>query len=376
MGLSKSIRRRWKATKGDPISTKISIFFADKQTRRNYEIQKFGRHLQVDDLLGRGKQKGLLSSKSELATVKMHLDADWYSEVHGIIAQEALEHYCKEGRALAYAPNPHLAEDDLKALTPWGLEYLIRCGIKIGCRGEGALLPDDPTALDPKKLCNKGEKKIAVVTAIFGGYDTLMPVDQSWHEDADFFVFSDRVFRTYSGWQPVHAPYQNSDPRRKARYVKLNLPDLFKSYDWVIWVDGNVLLCRNPRDVISGINGGDFDFSTYQHPQRGSIIAEAAACSTRGKDDPKEIARHLSLISDKLPNSTTGLFETMVMVLRPNSTAVQKVFRNWWELLDKGSKRDQLSLPVAMSWVPNMLFTPLHKSIERSADFYRSHHNP
>lgn len=375
MGLSKSLRRRWKATEGDSAYTRIRIMFSDKKTRRNHEFNKFGRHLNEKDFKTGASNSTTEHSKSELSLIQSHFDFDWYKEKHNISDDaSALNHYCKEGYDLSYSPNPALAEPAGIKLTSWGLEYLIRAGVNIGCRGGEILRPDDNDGLDPYKVQNYKQAKIAVVTAIFGEYDALMPVDHKWTINTDFFVFSDRKFRSLGGWQQLHTPYHHPDPRRKARFIKLNLPLFFEDYDWVIWVDGNVLICSDPQDIVKKVMSEDTDFSTYYHPLRDSIIAEAAACAQRRKEDPKELAQHLSRIHIADYRSTKGLFETMVMVLRPASPSVKSMFAKWWGLLSKGSKRDQLSLPIAMAETPNLNFKPIEKDVTRSVDFYRTRH--
>lgn len=369
MGLSKSIRRRLQIVEGDSISTSLKIIFADRETRRAYEYSKFGRYLSEDELSSSGQ------FRTEADAISANLDPIWYAQTHNLSqSQSCFDHYRDEGRKFAFAPNNALAGEDGKSLSAWGLEYVVRCGIKIGCRGEHALSPDDDQVLDPFKITNSGGKKIAVVTAIFGDYDGLMPFDPAWKNASEFFVFSERKFDSLSGWQQVHSPYHHVDPRRRARFVKLCLPVFFQDFEWVIWVDGNVLLCRDPEDVIAGISDTAFDFATFKHSSRGSIISEAAACARLGKENAIELAEHLARIDYPSRKKTDNLYETMAMVLRPSSSAVQKMFAKWWGLLSRGSKRDQLSLPLAMAEVPEIKFTPLTETIDCSAEFFRMKH--
>lgn len=370
MGLSKSIRRRLQLVEGEPVATSLRVFFADRKTRRAFEFNKFGRFLVEGDHLSVGTK---IKSEDEAAIV--NLDPTWYAEVHGLDDKvTSIRHYFQEGRRFAYAPNRALAGEDGKSLSHWGLEYLVRCGIQIGCTAKHALSPDDRQALDPFDIANAGKKKIAVVTAIFGDHDSLMPVDTAWKSAADFFVFSEKKFEALSGWQQVHSPYHHVDPRRKARFIKLNLPVFFQNFEWVVWVDGNVLICKDPQALIAGISDAPFDFATFRHSCRSSIIAEAAACARLGKENAIELAEQLARIDFPSREPRDKLYETMAMVLRPSSEAVQTMFTNWWGLLLKGSKRDQLSLPLAMAKVPELRFAPFIETIDRSGEFYRTQH--
>ncbi|MCV6577118.1 MAG: DUF616 domain-containing protein, partial [Cohaesibacter sp.] len=170
----------------------------------------------------------------------------------------------------AYAPCPEMAAKDGLSLTHWAVEILIRNGIKVGPSGQDLQAIDQPGLLDPLSLGNPSGKKIAVVTAIFGGYDKLMPVHKAWTEHADFFLFSDQVFETGLVWQQVYANFFHTDPTRRARFVKLHLPTYFAEYDTVLWVDGNVLICDDPKKILEEVAFDDHDFATFSHPQRSS----------------------------------------------------------------------------------------------------------
>lgn len=370
MGLSQSIRRRLKITEGETFSTKLKIFLAGRQKRRAFELKKFGHYLT-------GYDPNLDHDRflTEIDLLDAILDEDWYKETHKLdSADSCLKHYLEQGRTHAFAPNAALAGEDGVSLSNWGLEYLARCGVKIGDASQQVLSAGDSRAIDPFKITNSKKKKIAVVTAIFGNYDVLMPVDAAWKTKADFFVFSDRFFEASDHWQHVHSPYHHVDPRRKARFVKLNLPVFFEDYEWVMWVDGNVLICCDPETVISRVSDKPFDFATFTHSDRTSIMAEAAACVYLGKENVKELAEHFDRLGiiDRAPK--TGLLETMAMVLRPASPSVKQLFTAWWGLLIKGSKRDQLSLPIAMAAVPDVMFSPFPETINKSGVFFRAEH--
>lgn len=368
MGLTSSIRRRHKLVQGESFMSALKIVFSNRKTRRAYEYSKFGRRLTSDELSTDG------GASSEAGLIESVLDCAWYAKMHNLTQpQQCIQHYRDEGRKKAFSPNEALSSEGGKFLSNWGAEYLLRYGIRLGCAGGGTLSPDDLKALNPFEI-RSSNRKIAVVTGIFGDYDTLLPIDQSWLEVADFFLFSDRKFEFPSGWQQVHSPYYNVDARRTARFIKLSLPVFFHDYEWVVWLDGNVLLCKNPQNLISEVSDEFFDLAAFKHSTRNSIIAEAAACARLGKENPKEISEHLARIGFAKRSPGDGLYETMAMVVRPSSAAVQRVFALWWGLLSKGSKRDQLSLPLAIAEVPEIRFAPFKHTIDQSPEFYRLKH--
>ncbi len=370
MGLYRSFKRRLRLVEGESFATSARLLFSSRKVRRDFETNKFWNdhnHFQ-SDMYG-------LGLTDEMNLIRACLEPEWYAQTHGLSnGKDCLNHYLSEGRKKAFAPCRWLATEDQKTLSHWGLEYLARCGLQLGDTSEECLRPGDDRAIDPFNIANPNGKKIAVVTANYGGYDRLLPVDNVWAEKSDFFVFSDNYFNSSPSWTHVHSPFHHIDPRRKARFIKLNLPLFFQKYEWVVWIDGNVLLCREPESIIADTSNAPFDFATFIHPNRSSVISEAAACVQFGKENVRGLAEHLARIGISSKTANNNLYETMVLVVQPSSPAVQTLFMRWSGYVSRGSKRDQISLPLALSEVPEIKFAPLLKDIKTSGDFFRTKH--
>ncbi len=371
MGLAKSINRRMMLVRDEDFRTALKVLLARRNKRRQFELEKFGRYL-TEAGLG---QDDTNAAEFFAASASSHLDREWYAQVNGLpSAKDALSHYKSDGVKFALAPFKELAAEDGKTLSMWGIEYLVRMGFPLGDTGDQPLRPDDRRALDPFSLTNSNKKRIAVVTAIFGQFDSLVPIDPAWKETADFFVFSDRAYDATGGWQQVHAPFHHADTRRKARFTKLNLPAFFSDYEWVIWIDGNIMMCHGPEDILNSLDPESFDFATFRHPDRQGLMAEAAKCVQLAKDDLRTMALHLSQNQSHPAFRDTDLYETMVMVLRPSSSKVRQMCNSWWRMLARGSKRDQVSLPLAIAETPDLRVKHLPGDMRSSAYFARTRH--
>ncbi len=373
MGLIRSIKRRLMISEGEPFLDRVKIFVADKPTRIAKEIEKFGER---DSL--KTRTMGLFSAsgaKSELGQIG---DATWYAQTHKLSSpKNANSHFIEFGKNQCYAPHPDLAGPDGIHLTQWGAEFLLRLGIQVGQLPNRAMEADDSAAIWPSQIANSSGKKIAVVSAVFGGFDRLLPVPESWTADADFYLFTDRVFENSGSWTLVNPTYHNADPRRKARFVKLHLPFYFSGgYDWVLWVDGNILMTTNPAELLDHYDLDQFDFATWQHPERDSLTAEAAACYKMGKESHDVLFRHLKNVSSIATTNTVPVFETWAMFIRPDSESAKRMSEIWWRLMMQGSKRDQLSLSIAIAETSDLRWTCLPESGPRSANFFRTHHTP
>ncbi|MEO0426576.1 MAG: glycosyltransferase domain-containing protein [Pseudomonadota bacterium] len=345
------------------------VFLASKKKRRELEIAKFGGLRQPAAIAAGTVTLSQAKSKSP------YVDLDWYSAAHELAGPvDAVRHYSKHGMSKALAPCAAMAGADGIRLAPWAAEYFVRIGVPLGAPGEKKLSPDDQSALRAFSIRNTARKRIAVVTANFGGFDRLLPVEGSWSHEADFFVFSDRRFEEQWLWQLVQPNYHNADPRRSARFVKLHLPTYFADYEWVIWVDGSVLFCASPAEVLAAIDAENLDFATFRHPDRQGVVSEAAACIRFKKEEPMVLVEHLSRLQHHKAFRAPALYETMVMALRPGAPAVRELSTNWWRMMMQGSKRDQLSLPLAIAETPGLRVGHLPDDMPRSTLFARSTH--
>lgn len=281
-------------------------------------------------------------------------DADWYRAVHGLGARaDVVAHFHDVGASKSFAPHPRLAQEDKKTLTPWGAELLLRLGVRIGARpgrpidvGEGLTATCVSPALRVPELKTK---PLAVVTACLGRIDPLAPLFPEWLDDADFYAFVDHEFEDAEGWRLLHPNYHHEDARRRARFVKTHLPLYFQAYERVMWLDSNIFLCDRPSRVLKALDADHLDFATFRHPDRDGVIMEASACIYFDKEDPAAVFGQLRRMGEALYGGDAALFETNVLLMRPNVGAVRRMCGAWWREISNGSKRDQMSLPIVIN---------------------------
>lgn len=303
------------------------------------------------------------------------VDAEWFMSKHGLSASADLnKHYSQISQHDFYSPHPALAFLDGVTLSQWGAEFLLRSGFEIGVTSNVPLSPNDTEVKNPFSIVNNHRKRIAVVTGIFGDFDRLLPIDPCWKDNADFYLFSDRKFANPGNWTQLHCNYDHHDPRRRARFIKTHLPTYFSSYDWVFWVDGNIMLCVDPKYMVQILEQSDSYFFSFKHPHRANVIHEAVACLKLGKDDFDVLSKHISQNISRPGMRAPLLFETGVSIMKPHDADVRKMCVLWWEAIMLGSKRDQLSLPLAVIETPNLKYSFLPDSLEKSVWFAKSGH--
>lgn len=262
---------------------------------------------------------------------------------HGHVSndQDPIEHYCQVGWKHRIAPTVWFNPDaylqanpkvNIGKLNP--LAHYIEAMTQERARREASARTDSPG-------------RIAVYTAITGAYDELSePLIAP--KGVDFFVFTDTAVPDGSLWKQLDFDYFHKDPVRTARFVKAHPHLYFSDYDWSIWIDGNLSLNEDPTRLVERVAAG-VEFATWIHPLRSCIYDEAIECIRRQKDDPAEIKEQVERYRVQDYPEKAGLYETSVLIRKHSSASVRNAMHFWWKEVDNGSKRDQLSLPVALS---------------------------
>lgn len=212
-------------------------------------------------------------------------------------------------------------------------------------RPSSATTPEHPAPVSiyqtPRPSRDHG--RIVVYTAVVGAYDTLSP-PRYLPANCDFIVFSDEAL-AIAGWMTRPLSYIHRDPSRSARFVKLHPHFFLSDYEYSVWLDANVGIGGDVAALIERL-GNDKFIGTFVHPSRDCIYDEGIECIVRRKDDRLRISEQLERYRDIGVPAHGGLWETNCLVRRHNSADCIKLMTSWWRELDRGSKRDQLSLPV------------------------------
>lgn len=187
--------------------------------------------------------------------------------------------------------------------------------------------------------------KIAVFTAIIGEYDSLKLPS---HLDSafDYYLFTDRTAPDTGVFQVRPAPFHCDDPTRTARYIKTHPHTLLAEYDLAIWADANVMVLGDFRTSIANFLASGRCVGAFPHPMRTSVVDEIEACSTFNKDEPEILDSKRQECSR---SDDDDLIESGFMIFDLRDEKTSRFLDRWWSLIDRGSKRDQLSIMSALS---------------------------
>jgi glycosyltransferase involved in cell wall biosynthesis len=190
---------------------------------------------------------------------------------------------------------------------------------------------------DEKSHLKRGRR--AVYTAIMGGYDALNEptvVTPGW----DYICFTDDPALKSSVWSIVVGKPE-PDPVKAARRRKILTNDYVVGRDLTVWVDGKLRIDCNMDEFTARFHGPG-PITMLKHPDRDCVYDEAQACKRLKKDDPLVVDAHMARIRATGMPKSAGLVDTCV-IIRTHEASIRKLEREWWKLVESGSRRDQLS---------------------------------
>jgi hypothetical protein len=180
---------------------------------------------------------------------------------------------------------------------------------------------------------------VAVVTAIFGGYDQPKPPCPQT-VDCTFTLVTDNPDNA-AGWETV-CVYDDRHPRVAAKEPKLR-PWRYADGDAWIWVDGAFRI-DSPTFVEDVIAETEL-IGQWKHPNRDCIYPESAVSQQMVKyfNTPVEKQAHHYCAVGHPPQ--WGLWATGLIVYRQPLDYLADL---WWAEINRWGYQDQISQPVAL----------------------------
>jgi len=222
-----------------------------------------------------------------------------------------------------------------------------------------------------QRALRTGRARVAVCTALAGKYESLLP-QLRLDPGIDYVAFCDSPINDCGVWAVRPMDYWNPDPVRMARYVKTHPHKYFRDYDYVVWVDANVLIeCDLQKycDILR--NSDDVPLAGIPHPMRDTIAAEAVEVVAAKKDDAEVIDLQMARYREAGFPDADGLIETNFMITDLRHRQSEAIMLGWWNEIEAGSRRDQLSLNYVL-WRLGAAWVPLlqeRKSLRDTHDF-------
>lgn len=214
--------------------------------------------------------------------------------------------------------------------------------------------------------------KKVLYTCITGEYDNV-PVYKYIAPGWDYVLFTDneKLLRAkkFAHWIVRPLPFSKLDNVRNSRWPKINAHKVFPDYVYSLYIDANIIVNNNNIfDIADKLIKQNVLFALPNHPERICIYDEAEIIKEYGIDSPDLVDAEMDFLkSEKYPEKM-GLSENNILLRKHNE--ITETLDLWWYMVEKYSKRDQLSLCYAL-WKTGVNKTPIY-TLENGFGCHRS----
>lgn len=188
---------------------------------------------------------------------------------------------------------------------------------------------------------------VALVTAVYDGYDTLKPFPEQTAASVDAVCVTDDPDLSCEGWRMIVEPRPGVHPNRAAKRPKM-LPTLYSGAVRSIWIDASFEIVSRDfvAEVIAHVDGSS-PVAQFVHPWRDCIYDEADASIGLAKYAGEPIAEQATWHREDGHPERWGLWATGV-IARWHTPAVRRFGELWLGHCNVWSFQDQISEAPAL----------------------------
>lgn len=187
---------------------------------------------------------------------------------------------------------------------------------------------------------------VAIITAVYDGYDSVKPVLKQSGVKADWFLVTDRVLDEYfaHGWTVLHEPCPDLPPNRAAKAPKFE-PWKYTDAPASIWIDASFRVTS--PDFAAGALALAKPIAQFVHPWRDCLYEEATEIARLGMDPDGVGAWQSDRYRGAGHPEHWGLWASGA-IARKHTAAVKRMGVAWAREVAGGSVRDQVSQPFVL----------------------------
>ncbi len=192
-------------------------------------------------------------------------------------------------------------------------------------------------------------QKFVVYTCITGGYDHIQePLYTSPCIDYVLLTDNDRLASKH--WRICPIPQQTAgmNPILVNRYVKFHPAELFPQYDYAVYVDGNIQVLSDVRNMVNRLHDST-GLALHRHDSRDCLYKEVQVCKMVKRGNPEKLTAQMEKYRQEGMPEHFGMYEANIILSDLHNPESQKLLSAWWEeFLASESMRDQVALPYVI----------------------------
>lgn len=200
----------------------------------------------------------------------------------------------------------------------------------------------------------KSTDRIAIYTCITNNYDRLN--EPLYIEDnCDYFFITDENGKKQISDSSVYklididnvVPKELMSPKDKNRYCKSHGYEIFKEYDYSIYLDGNIQIVKPMLPLLKMM--GQIGVAFHKHPSADDVYEEAMSLSLRTRITKEEADKTIKWFWNSGMPRFYGMVECGVILCDNRNLLGNELLNKWFCNYDKGSaKRDQMYMAFTL----------------------------
>lgn len=189
----------------------------------------------------------------------------------------------------------------------------------------------------------------AVCTALIGRYEPLSEQPVAAASGLPFLCFTDDPSLTSTCWE-IHVvdPALPRDPVRSARRIKALLHEYAVDCAETLYIDNAVTLRTAPEEILDAALS-QHDLALVRHTSREHVVDEFEVVADDGLDDPSRVYEQLLHYRATWPEILDERPFAAGVIARRHTGTVDATMRTWYDHQLRYSRRDQLSLNLALA---------------------------
>ena len=226
-----------------------------------------------------------------------------------------------------------------------------------------------------KNHINFKDKKVAIYTAITGGFDDLHELSVV-NENFDYICFTDDPNLKSDFWDVrlIDNEEDNKlDVIRKARRYKMFPHIYLKDYDYSLWIDGNFDIVGDVEEYVNTYLN-DSKLLAIPHEERDCIYEEGRATIEANKDYPDIVNLEMEDYKKEGYPEHYGLIVSGIIFRDHHDPEVIKLMEDWFREVQNYSQRCQLSFNY-VCWKNNFKYDQCDLYYYRNQYFFRTDHS-
>lgn len=194
----------------------------------------------------------------------------------------------------------------------------------------------------------------AVYTALIGRYEHLNEQPIAASSSLPFICFTDDPSLVSDTWKiELVEPSLVLDPVRSARRLKILGHERIAEFDETLWIDNSVILEAPPEEILGDWLDGA-DLAMPRHSFRSRLFDEFEAVVEAGYDEPARVYEQVRHYLDAMPDLLSQSPLWTAFLARRAGAAVRSFDERWYEHVLRYSRRDQLSVQMALALSPDV----------------------